>query len=77
MEYFYIGISFLLFLIILAYLLRLDLRILNRLDALSQYTQKYLINSNSKARPKFDVYYCAYNKKHGKKNTVLNWILGY
>ena len=77
MEYSYIGISFLLFLIILACLLRLALRILNRLDALSQYTQKYLINSNSKARLKFGVYYCAYNKKHGKKNTVLNWILGY
>ena len=77
MEYFYIGLSLLLFLIILACLLRLDFRSFNRLDALSQYTQKYLINSNSKARPKFNVYYKAYNKKHGKKNTVLNWILGY
>lgn len=76
MEYFYIGLSFLLLVIILGCLLRLGLRRLNRLDALSQYTQKYLINSNSKARPKFDVYYQAYNKKHGKKNTVLNWILG-
>lgn len=77
MEYFYIGISFLIFLIILAYLLRLGLRSLNRLDALNQYTQKYLINTNSKAGPKFDSYYQAYNKKHGKKNVVLNWILGY
>lgn len=77
MEYFYIGISFLLFLIILACILHLGLRSLNRLDALSQYTQTYLINCNSKARPKFDAYYQAYNKKHGKKNTVLNWILGY
>lgn len=77
MEYFYIGLSFLLFLIILGCLFCLGLRRLNQLEALSQYTQKYLINSNSKARPKFDIYYQAYNKKHGKKNTVLNWLLGY